>query len=61
MQFASDVTDYLNKRYDLHMTYGAEGFEQEPVCTGFTTSTAPTSRLPLGQTLLQDQGIQHIE
>ena len=27
MQFASDVTDYLNKRYDLHMKYGAEGFD----------------------------------
>jgi hypothetical protein len=54
MQFASDVTAYLNKRYDLHMKYGAEGFDKSRVHWFYDFDSADKSAA-LGTTLLQDQ------
>jgi hypothetical protein len=54
MQFANDVTDYLNKRYDLHMQYGAEGFDKSRVHWFYDFDSADKSAA-LGQTLLKDQ------
>jgi hypothetical protein len=53
MQFASDVTTYLNKRYDLHMRFGAEGFDKSRVHWFYDFENADKSAA-LGQSLLQD-------
>jgi len=54
MQFASDVTTYLNKQYGLQMKFGAEGFDKSRVHWFYDFDSADKSAA-LGQTLLQDQ------
>ncbi|HEX7375107.1 MAG TPA: hypothetical protein VF277_09035 [Steroidobacteraceae bacterium] len=54
MQFASDVTDYLNKNYGLQMKYGAEGFDKHRVHWFYDFDSADKSAA-LGTKLLQDQ------
>jgi triacylglycerol esterase/lipase EstA (alpha/beta hydrolase family) len=53
MQFASEVTDYLNKRYDLHMKFGAEGFDKHRVHWFYDFDSADKTAA-LGTTLLTD-------
>jgi hypothetical protein len=53
MQFATDVTNHLNKRYDLHMRFGAENFDKIRVHWFYDFDSADKSAA-LGQALLQD-------
>ena len=57
MRFASDVTDYLNKRYDLHMKYGAEGFDKSRVHWFYDFDSADKSAA-FGNALLEDTDYQ---
>ncbi len=54
MHFASEVTEYLNKRYDLHMKFGAEGFDKHRVHWFYDFENADKSAT-LGKTLLEDK------